>query len=167
MKRRSVTQKIKSDPTACESFFMLVVESHILHLFMRKYNLDTLDSRPPNDSIFGSEFLKKNESERSTIFNKAVYDIVDEYTHGFEIEQSRKGFRNEDSVQAYAKEFLTLGLLYKEYNDAIHEGDGSRILRCWRYLLLVFKLSNKLVNVNTQYKQLLYFFSFITFSATE
>uniref|UniRef100_A0A1X7UT40 DUF6589 domain-containing protein n=1 Tax=Amphimedon queenslandica TaxID=400682 RepID=A0A1X7UT40_AMPQE len=122
---------------------MLVVESHILHLFMRKYNLDAIESHPPSDSVFGSEFLKKNESERSTIFTKAVYDIIYEYTHGFEIDQSRKEFRNEDSVQAYAKELLTLGMLYKEYNDAIHEEDGSRIIRCLRYLFFVFMQTGK------------------------
>ena len=30
-----------------------------------------------------------------------------------------------------------------EFVDAIREGDGSRILRCWRYLLLLFKATQK------------------------
>lgn len=34
---------------------------------------------------------------------------------------------------------MTLGLLYEEFVDAVREGDGSRIMRCWRYLFLVFK----------------------------
>ena len=37
---------------------------------------------------------------------------------------------------------MSLGLLYLEFTDAIREGDGSRVLRCWQYFLLVFKATN-------------------------
>lgn len=40
----------------------------------------------------------------------------------------------------YAKEVLTHSLFYLEYKDAIREGDGIRVLRCWKYLLLFFVL---------------------------
>ena len=30
-----------------------------------------------------------------------------------------------------------------EFHDAIKEGDGLRVLRCWKYLLLLFKASQK------------------------
>ena len=33
---------------------------------------------------------------------------------------------------------MSLGLFYLEYSDAIKEGDGDRIMRCWRYLLPIF-----------------------------
>ena len=45
----------------------------------------------------------------------------------------------EDNVQAYAKEVMTLGLLYAEYADGICEGDGVRVPRCWKFLMLIFK----------------------------
>ncbi len=48
-----------------------------------------------------------------------------------------------DSVQEYARDVLSLGLLYLEFTDAIRDGNGSRILRCWRYLLLVFRSSHR------------------------
>ena len=41
-----------------------------------------------------------------------------------------------DSVQEYAKETLSLGLLLLEFNDGIREGDGNRVLRSWKYFLL-------------------------------
>ena len=37
-----------------------------------------------------------------------------------------------------AKKFLVFGLFYLEYRDAIKEEDGTRVLRCWRYLLAIF-----------------------------
>lgn len=36
---------------------------------------------------------------------------------------------------------LSLGLLYIEFTDAVKEGDDERILRVWKYLLLLFKAS--------------------------
>lgn len=48
-----------------------------------------------------------------------------------------------DKLQAYSCETLTLGLLLAEFVDAIHEGDGSRIIRCWRFFLLLFKATNR------------------------
>ena len=38
---------------------------------------------------------------------------------------------------------MTLGLLYMEYCDSIKDCDGLRIIRCWRYMLLLFKMTNK------------------------
>ena len=49
----------------------------------------------------------------------------------------------DDHVHAYACEVLTLGLLLTEFNDAVHEGDGTRIIRCWRYFLLLFRANNR------------------------
>ena len=59
----------------------------------------------------------------------------------------KRGMRDiedeKDRVMAYGKEVLTLGLLYMEYRDAIKEGYGLRIISCWRYMLLLFKMTNK------------------------
>ena len=43
-----------------------------------------------------------------------------------------------DSVFNYASAVLNDGLLLLEFSDAIREGDGLRILRCWRAMLIYF-----------------------------
>ena len=43
-----------------------------------------------------------------------------------------------DLTHDYAKNFLSIGLFYLNYKDAIKEGDGCRVLDCWRYLLPLF-----------------------------
>ena len=48
-----------------------------------------------------------------------------------------------DHVQEYASEVLSLGLMLMEFKDAVKEGDGLRILRCWRYILLFFKVARR------------------------
>ena len=46
-----------------------------------------------------------------------------------------------DHILEYAKETLSLGLLFLEFKDAVKEGDGTRVLRCWKYFLLLFHAS--------------------------
>ena len=70
--------------------------------------------------------------------------------------ESSGGVEN-DCVHVYAKEMLTLGLLWHGFHDAIKEGDGDRILIHWKILLVVFKLTThrnyakEAVNVLYQY----------------
>ena len=45
-----------------------------------------------------------------------------------------------DGVFAYAKEVLSLALLWAEFEDAIKEGDGLRVIRCWKFFLPIFKV---------------------------
>ena len=65
---------------------------------------------------------------------------VQELSH--EIIQKFVTFLGGDSIQGngvykYAKEVLSLGLLWECFHDAIKEGDGKRVLMIWKYLLLV------------------------------
>lgn len=53
------------------------------------------------------------------------------------------GTASSDGIMEYGKEVLSLGLLYLEYKDAIKEGDGLRVLRCWKYLQLIFTASQR------------------------
>ena len=46
-----------------------------------------------------------------------------------------------DGVFDYACAVLNDGLLLLEFRDAIHEGDGERILRCWKFLMLYFRIA--------------------------
>ena len=49
----------------------------------------------------------------------------------------------EDLVHFYAAEVLTLSLVWHGFHDAIQEGDGERIIRYWKFLLIIFKTSNQ------------------------
>lgn len=63
----------------------------------------------------------------------------------------------QDLVHLYAKEKLTLGLLWHGFHDSIKESDGDHILTYWKVFLVVFKLTNhrnyakEAVNVLYQY----------------
>ena len=46
---------------------------------------------------------------------------------------------SDDGVCIYATELLSLGLLWHGFYDAVKEGDGNRIIRYLKFLLVVFK----------------------------
>lgn len=47
-----------------------------------------------------------------------------------------------DGVHMYALEMLSLGLLWHGFHDATREADGERLLRYWKFLLVLFKSTN-------------------------
>ena len=49
----------------------------------------------------------------------------------------------QDGVLNYARELLTYCLLHAEFEDAIKEGDGPRVITCWKFFLLIFKAANR------------------------
>ena len=58
---------------------------------------------------------------------------------------------NNDRISLYAEQVLSIGSLHAEFTDAIREGDGTRVIRCWRYLMSYFIIQIERI---TQRKQL-------------
>ena len=138
LQRRSVTKKVKSDPTSCEDFFLLVVEAYVLHAVMSAFEMSSLDDNPSAQCF--DNFLQKSKEERQVIFNSEIRHVVDRH---FNFGTAKDQSKDRDCVELHANKLFSLGMFYKEYIDSIREGDGNRILRCWKYMLLIFKASNK------------------------
>ena len=47
-----------------------------------------------------------------------------------------------DSRFNYACTRLSLGMLIFNFDDAVKEGDGERVMRCWKFMMLIFKAYN-------------------------
>ena len=135
--RRTVTKEIKSDPTACEDLFLVILQSHVIAAAMKEFNFDSMEDMPPSSSLFGSKsFQEGTRTSRREVLVEASKKLVEKYTYKIELEKKPK---ENDHVLAYGKELMSLGLLYLEYRDSIREADGNRILRCWKYILFIFK----------------------------
>ena len=59
--------------------------------------------------------------------------IVDEYVHSSLSPISTS--QVDDKVQEYAKEVMSLGMVYLNYKDAVKEGDGGRIFHILLFCL--------------------------------
>lgn len=44
-----------------------------------------------------------------------------------------------DSCFNYACTSLSLGMFLFNFDDAVKEGDGERVMRCWKFMMLIFK----------------------------
>jgi len=154
---------------------MTVTEGHILAAVMQEFEMSALDDTPCS-SLSPEESFALDPLKRHDITIQALQKVVKKFvdvsvpstTDGGKPQnlQRKKGVTGRsnrkkgkkagadeaDTVLEYARDVLSLGLLYMGFVDAIREGDGSRILLCWRYLLFVFRASH-----HTNYARGIYF----------
>ena len=83
-----------------------------------------------------------SENERKKQLYTVCEAIVDKFVN-FQYNSITSKASHNDRVEQYALQILSLGCFYLEFSDAIKEGDGNRILRCWRYLLPTFRGSGR------------------------
>ena len=98
---------------------------------------------PSNDSFIPpAAWLQDDEIRKDTLYDfssKIVSTFVD-IKADFELSCLPK---DDDKVLQYSMLVMSIGLLYLEFSDAIKEGDGMRVLRCWRFMLLIFHCTGR------------------------
>ena len=138
--RRNVTKNPSGNVTASEEFFLLVTEAHILTAALTVFQMESLDDTPKSHH-FAQNCSNLNSAEQVSLLLHAANDFLNKFVDLTFCQQLQ--LNPDDRVHTYACEVLTLGLLLIEFNDAVREGDGTRIIRCWRYFLLLFKATNR------------------------
>ena len=86
----------------------------------------------------------KMQMQERTLYGVAS-NIVSTYidlTADFTSTSSEDDSRPDKKLE-YSRLLISVGLLYLKFCDAIREGDGMRVIQCWRYMFLVFKCTNK------------------------
>ncbi len=143
--RRNVVKVPKDRVNACEEFFLLIVEGYILAAAMQVFGMKTLEDKPSSD-IFPNEAADKSPRQRKRLFLRGVKKITDKYVN---LSYPASEESEDDHIFAYTREVISMGVLLMEFNDAIREGDGERIIQCWKFFLPVFKASNRTNYSNT------------------
>ena len=124
---------------------MLIVEAHVLEASMTMFGMASLDDTPSQE-FFPIESVESNSLERRRIFLSVLQQLLVRFVDlnlTFSEDVSEDDSNDVDTVHEYAKELISLGLLLMNFNDAVREGDGDRIMRCWRFFLSLFKASDK------------------------
>ena len=138
--RRCVPQNPKTDVNSTDDFLNLILKGHVLTATMKVleiHNLDTISSVLP-ENVSCESFSKKK-----AILESVSKEVVEKFINIELFSDSHHSTQDTDEVYEYARDVLTLSLLHEEFQDAICEGDGERVLLMWKFLLLVFKASNK------------------------
>ena len=153
--RRNVVKKPKADFNACDDFFQLVVICHVLAAAMEVLRMNSITDTP-DEALIPADTWMQTKEDRKSILHATCKSIVDQFaTFPVPGDSHSKVNNNPDTVNGYACEVLNLGLFYLEYADAVKEGDGNRVLRCWHYLLPLFKASGR-VNYSLEVLYTLY-----------
>jgi len=136
-----VKKEPKDSFNACQDFFTLVVHSHVLCVGMDLLKMDKLSDMPDCDTLRAG-IKNKTTTEKE----KVLLDIA-EWIISTVVNLSTSSQvpcdESTDHVNEYACEVVSLGLLFLNYRDAVQEGDGERIMLCWKYFLLLFKATNR------------------------
>ena len=132
------------DFNAADDFFKISVSAHIISAAMQILNMSDIDDDlGPNDILSNDEWVK-DEDDRQDGLYALCSKIVDKYVDfetDFTLSHTEKS--DDDKVLEYASLVLSWGLLHMEFCDAIKEGDGLRVHRCWKYMFLFFKCTNR------------------------
>ena len=138
--RRDVVQKPEKRVTPCEEFFLLVTEAHICAVVMQVFSMSSVTDSP-STVLFPEGCTNLKPLQRWNVLKLATSSIVEQFVDiSYPTPTTEK---DGDHVRAYAKEVLSLGLLLMEFIDAVREGDGARIVRCWKYFLPLFKSAGR------------------------
>ena len=137
-----------------------VVEGYIVAAAMEILSMRSVDSRP-SKVYFPDGYETLDSLQKKKVLMLVCLSVVDRFV---EIEppaifsSTQSGTPSDleahilsptpsdgkpDLISAYSRNLLSLGLLFMEFNDGIREGDGERIIRCWRYFLPLFKLDKR------------------------
>ena len=135
--RRNTITDPSRDVNACEDYFILVVTCHALCAAMKVEHLQQFP-----DGIEDEWNLQTKEKRRKKLYSVASL-ILTKFVDLSTFETTDVGSGSRDYIHEYAKEIISLGVLYMEYQDAIREGDGNRVFNCWKYLMIIFKATGR------------------------
>jgi L1 cell adhesion molecule like protein len=139
--RRNIKNEPKEDFSACEEFLLLVVTCHILCAAMKYLKMDVLDDVPTSE-IIPENFWLFTDEQMSTLLEEITESLVTNLVD-LSLPSDDQSMSTDDHVLEYAREVVSLGLLYMNYRDAIREGDGERILLLWKFMLLIFMVTSR------------------------
>ena len=129
--RIAVTNDPKKDVNACIDLIYTVMKGHILACEVLKVSgMATLPAGLKNAT----------KQEQLRFISDIAQDVVDRCTL---VDAAFSGtffaIDDRDGVYNYAHIFCHFGAFIMEFRDAWGEGDGERVIRCWKLLMPLFK----------------------------
>lgn len=133
--------KPKKNFNTCDDFLQLIVSSFMVTAALEVLGMKSLSSSPSSEFFDPETVMTKSKSERKKVLEEVCDKIVKKF---IPLEfHKHPGPSNGDKIQEYSMNLLSIGSFYLEFEDAIREGDGKRVLRCWKYLLPIFRYSGR------------------------
>ena len=124
----------KKDMNVCTDILITVLKGHYVAAACTLLEIDDPEGKPKTLPAFHSMSARERYSFIINISSKVLdtCGLVDAAILGEKVEETGDGIVN------YARVFCHHASLALEFMDAVSEGDGNRVCRCWRILLLHF-----------------------------
>ena len=105
--------------------------------FRLKSTSDTPDYSVVKDA---DQVWMKEKEEGKALLDELCMQVFDKFISlSFGATSSNYTHSANDGVSSYSVQLLRMGCLYLEFADAIREGDGEHVIRCWRYFLPILR----------------------------
>ena len=146
LNRTNVVQSPKKDANACEDFMYIVISGLVVAAALATFKMKSVNDHPADDILPDADTVwTLSISERREILMDLCGKMYDRFV-SFKFNSPEMTPAESDNVYEYSLQLLRLGCFYFEYADAIKEGDGGRVFRCWKYMIPIFSASH-----NTNY----------------
>ena len=156
--RSTVLTSPKRSFDSCNDFFSDVTKAYVISAAMSVLHMDSIDDSP-SASVVPLDVASLTKEERRGILYKICAEIVKKYVL-FQFIKGEDHSVLDSETHTYFTAILSLGMFYMEFVDAIKEGDGLRVHRCWKYLLPIFKSSQR-TNYSVEVLRYLYEYAYI------
>ena len=104
--------------------------------------MESIDDTP-DPTLMSTLLNSTTKEEKQAVFHSTVRDMLRRIVNLPVQLETSSTIDTSDGIYNYVQELISLGLVYAEFEDAIREGDGIRVLRVWKFLLLIFKAAHR------------------------
>ena len=140
--RSNVPKKPSKGVNATEDFLRLVTVGHTIAASMAYFKMEKTTDEPTDSFLQELSKCTCPQKRKEELFHSSLTRMLQANLLLTTLDSSDVP-TSSDKVNVYARELLSLGLLVVEFEDAIKEGDGDRVQRCWKFLLLIFKSAKR------------------------
>ena len=142
IKCHNILKDVSKEINELEDFFHSVAKAHVTAAAMHYF---AMQEKPTKHAWPHPLSMTQSTAPHRQYLSTMIGKFVDEYVMPsvpFDL-SSTKTTQDSDAsrhgIHNYACSFMADLLLVEEFNDAVHEGDGERMLTIWKLLLLHFR----------------------------
>ena len=128
----------KNDFNACEDFIDTVNAGLVISAALTTFDMDDVSDNPSDTCLH--DIWRLPDTERRDALMNMCGQVYDKFIR-FSYNSAPTVTSGSDGIHEYRVQLLRMGSFFMEFADAMREGDGSRVLRCWKYMVVIFSAS--------------------------
>lgn len=141
----NVTGNVKKEMNATADFLKSILNAHVIAAALTFLGMEKTSDEPTEH--MWDEGITETKEGKWAYLTEVVGEFTDQYimpTLQFDITSTaNEKVKEEDAIFNYATALMSDCLVVEELSDAIREGDGERVIRVWKFLLLYFRASHR------------------------